>query len=73
MNQGGAHSHRKGLWVVFASGDYPSDYSVVRKIAGDADITITTALVSNGVRITVKNNDNDGSTNPWGYMMLAGG
>ena len=33
----------------------------------------TTALVSNGVRITVKNNDNDGSTNPWGYMMLAGG
>ena len=72
MNQGGAHSHRKGLWVVFASGNYPSDYSVVRKIAGDADITITTTLVSNGVRITVKNNDNPGSSNPWGYMMLAG-
>lgn len=72
MNQGGAHTHRKGLWVVFASNDHPSDYSEVHKIAGPADITITTALVSNGVRITVKNNDNPGSSNPWGYMMLAG-
>ena len=76
VNQGGAHTHRKGLWAIFPGvANDTTNYAVVHLLAGNptginvsaTSIGIPTTI---GAFVTVKNSTDAGSTGYWGYVQL---
>lgn len=76
VNQGGAHTHRKGLWAIFPGAAHnTTNYAVVHLLAGNpTGINVSATSIgiptSFGAFITVKNSTDAGSTGYWGYIQL---